>query len=94
MLQACNLYLNTSGGPGSYHRSSNNVRKRGKEHADTTENKEVSNSITDDNAGSGIISNNSRRDAGDGHILADGLRCIKRNRISEQSIYTYFNLCR
>lgn len=54
----------------------NNVRKRGKEHADTTENKEVSNSIASDNAGSGIISYNSRCDAGDVHILADGLRCV------------------
>lgn len=73
MLQACNLYLNTCGGSGSYHRPFNNVRKRGKEHADTTEDKKNSDSITDDNAGSGIIRHNSRRDAGNEHILADGL---------------------
>lgn len=77
MLQACDLYLNTSGGPSSYRAGPtalfNNVRKRGKEHADTTEDKKNSDSITDDNAGSGIISNNSRRDAGDGYVLAGGL---------------------
>ena len=77
MLQACDLYLNTSGGSGSYRAGPtalfNNVRKRGKEHADTTEDKKNSDSITDDNAGSGIIRHNSRRDAGDAHVLAGGL---------------------
>ena len=77
MLQACDLYLNTCGGArlisGRAHRPFNNVRKRGKEHEDTTENKKNSDSITDDNAGSGIIRHNSRRDAGNEHILADGL---------------------
>lgn len=77
MLQACNLYLNTCGGSGSYRAGPTALLitcVSGAKNMQTQQKiKKNSDSITDDNAGSGIIRHNSRRDAGNEHILADGL---------------------